>query len=88
MEREIKYDMRSAPKITEVKIGSDRQGYYNDNYDRTKEVANYKYGMDDLERRNEMPKGDGKLSEKPFQMRFVETYDRKEADVPRQMTEN
>ena len=88
MEREIKYDMRSTPKISEVKIGNDRQRYYDDNYDRTKEDAKYRYGMDDFERRNERPEGDGKLSEKPFQIRFVETYDRNEADVPRQRTEN
>ena len=88
MERDIKYDMRSTPKYTEEKIEND--GYGHDGYEdrRIKDDARYRYSTDKFGSMDNRPLEDYRLREKPLHIRFVERYDRKKVDDPRQMTEN
>ena len=88
MERDIKYDMRSTPKYTEEKIEND--GYGHDGYEdrRIKDDARYRYSTDKFGSMDNRPLEDYRSREKPLHIRFVERYDRKKVDDPRQMTEN
>ena len=53
-----------------------------------KDDARYRYSTDEFGRMDNRPLEDYRLREKPLHIRFVERYDRKEEDDPRQMTEN